>query len=240
MSYFRTNIYDSNLFKIPSDWIKHIGFYRKNPSFEHSYEEKKHEFIEKYCSNIYNDNFSFFIRLSDLSKEEIEILRGFQRFSSLSVESIRFVKERGTYKFKEASEIKSFNIEDIERSIMNAMLDGNREVAFNLYEILSIVRKVENIEYGEIEKDYGEDLVNYIVSIKKNFNKILEEDKCVFVYDKNLGEYHQETVISDELSKEDRRELAKKYRNEIYVNLEELCDKLSKKKSLKLECQGEE
>lgn len=243
MSYFRTNIYNSDLFKIPSDWIKlFIGGYSEDYILREriKYSEEERKFIDKYCSNIYDENYSYFIHLSDLSKEEIETLKGFQRLSKLSIENIRFEKERGMYKHTKVPEIVSFSVEDIERSIISVVFDGNRELANKLYEILLIARKNEYVSYDIVEENYNKDLVNYIINNKKHFNKILEEDRFVFIYDKASNRYHTERLIDDELTKKDRCELIKKYRDELYVDLEELCDKLSIKKSLKLEYQGED
>ena len=140
MGYLRRNLYNPNLIEIPN--------YLQNFYGKRTKEEK--EFME-YCHNRLSGSF---FDLTELSDEEVELLKSLSRFCP-----------------EKTSEFCS--TDELERIFIESIYDGNKELGMQLYFKLKEYKDSRVIKYEDIE---NKELVKYIVSMKQDFKKYIQSD----------------------------------------------------------------
>lgn len=161
MGYLRRNLYNPNLIEIPS-YITH--FYGKRTN-----EEK--EFMD-YC---YDKSGSFF-DITDLSDEEVELIKSLSRFCP-----------------ENPSKLCSIN--ELERIFIESIYDGNKEYGMQLYFKL---KKYYNSQEFEFKNEENKELVRYIVSMKSDFKKYVQSDFQQVVF--RNKEKHLERIVNNKIN----------------------------------------
>ena len=165
MGYLRRNLYNPNLIEIPN-YLQ--DFYGKRTK-----EEK--DFMD-YCHNKLPGSF---FDLTELSDEEVELLKSLSRFCP-----------------ENTSE--SCSVDELERIFIESIYDGNKELGMQLYFKLKEYQKSKIIKYKDID---NKELVKYIISNRLDFKKYVQSDFHQLVC--RNGEYTLERIVTNKVSPTD-------------------------------------
>lgn len=203
--YFRTNIYNSDLIEVPEELVYY--FNKKDSSLgeqliDYLTEEEK-EFLSKHTRVKLPYSYRAFISLSELTENEIKILKRLRPFLDKNDNSKYQVTK-----------------DDVEKSLLCAIFDGNRAIGMELHSLMKFMDN--SIELELVRKLYGNDeIVNYIVKNQKNFKKIIDGDRNISIYTSINGEednYESKDAYSFNSEMNDR------YKNDTELSEEELID----------------